>query len=109
MKRWQKIVLGLGLSVGGVIIYAASPCMSGLLKYGIKVNYCPVGEPRPEVQVSTYGLERGREGTITVIANALYMHRWGYPDQTLLRRFDAEAVLRAGEREIALDCDWEED
>jgi len=109
-RRTLKIFLGLAAGAGALFVAVAGPCWSAWLFDGIVVGRCPSGDPRPVIDVNTYGLERGREGLIEVTASARYPTRWGGTGEARLRRFSAEAAIEVDGERRSLECDggWEE-
>lgn len=110
-NRKLKIV-GLGLAglvgLAGLALSQAA-CISAYFSYGIMVDECPVGTPKPGVQINAGGLRRGSYGSVTVAAPIFYTT--GPADEvqsSLTRRFTPVLSLIQGEKETALKPkkDW---
>ncbi|MCB9758944.1 MAG: hypothetical protein H6739_03820 [Alphaproteobacteria bacterium] len=111
MKRRTKWILG---GIGGLMLACAGwclgvPCFLGWFRWGIWLDTCPDGVPRALVDVDTWGLERGREGSVNVYARAAYLHGdYGYRGETELRWFDASLEIEVNGERRPLDCDWDD-
>jgi hypothetical protein len=109
-KKAMKIGCGGALGLAVLLVGALGPCWSAWLTDGILPDTCPDGDPRPVVNVETYGLERGRPGTVEVRGAASYRRGGGLDvRETSLRRFSTDLELRVGDEVLPVECEgWEE-
>lgn len=101
--------LALGLTVSGALAVLVAavmpPCWTALAKWGMLASSCPAGEPRVLVDVSTYGIERGREGTLYVNVYGSWIDsRWEQERTSPLNRFTWDMELDTGEQIFPLSC-----
>ena len=70
MTRTKKVLGGMALLTGLCAFgcMGAVFCLPAYFKHGILVETCPDGGVRGAINVNTYGLERGRVGSVEVIS-----------------------------------------
>ena len=97
------------LGLTALLLAILGPCWTSWIADGILVAECPAGEPRPVVEATVRGLERGRPGQLEIEAAASYFSpRWREERRSPLRRLDASLQLRVGEALLPVRCaDWE--
>jgi hypothetical protein len=111
----DKMKKGCGLALAGgalLVVGLASvmpPCWSAWWSWGMVVPRCPAGEPRVVATVDTYGLERGREGTVNLYVEGSWIEPvWQDERRASFGEFDATMTLLVGDEEHPLSCeeDW---
>ncbi|MCP4810454.1 MAG: hypothetical protein GY913_20185 [Proteobacteria bacterium] len=105
---WKKKALAaigvVGLGVVGVQCLGL-PCASAWMSWGMVVDECPDGEPRVEVSLNTYGIERNRSGNLTIDVDGVYVTEdRARPMTAPLGDFDAQVTLVVGEQETPVEC-----
>lgn len=71
MKKGALVLLGLGLTFT-LAVLSQILCLSGFVRYGLLVEECPSGTPRPQAEIGAWSLRRGNPGTVTLAAIAFY-------------------------------------
>ncbi len=108
MNNRMKKILGVVLVLGAVLVLLAAtllpPCWSALNTWGMLIPRCPAGEPRVLVQLSTYGVERGREGTVSLQVDGSWID--GDAERiSPLNGFSWSMELDTGEQVHPLECE----
>jgi hypothetical protein len=73
--RFGRTVFLVGLGGAlllGVWVITRSVCLGAWLEHGVVVDRCPDGELRLGLTLEVNGWQRGKEGTVNVVADALY-------------------------------------
>lgn len=110
MTKTKKVLGGMAALMGLCALgcLGSVVCLPAYFEHGIVVNTCPDGEVRGALTVNTYGVERGREGSVEVNLVGIYLDEHGYPHETQVGRGDVSLVLSRDGKETPLDCDWDE-
>ncbi|MCK6521198.1 MG2 domain-containing protein [Myxococcota bacterium] len=110
MTRTKKVLGGMAFLMGLCALgcLGSVVCLPAYLEHGMLVNTCPDGEVRGALSVNTYGLERGRVGSVEVDLNGIYLDKYGNTHEAGVGRGDVSLVLSRDGRETPLDCEWDD-
>ena len=110
MTRTKKVLGGMALLMGLCALgcLGSVVCLPAYFEHGIWVETCPDGEVRGAISVNTYGVERGRMGSVEVDLTGIYLDEYGYPHEAGVGRGDVSLTLGRDGKETALDCDWDD-